>query len=84
MYEKKTCIQMYEKKAYKIAYKCMTKTRIQMYEKKTCIQMYEKKAYKIAYKCMTKTREYKCFWGGVMTVGTALVVCSAEGGGRKG
>ena len=40
---------MYDKKnAYKIAYKCMTKTRIQMYDKKN--------AYKIAYKCMTKTR----------------------------
>ena len=45
MYEK-TGIQMYEKKAYnhayKQAYKCMTKTRIQMYEKKN------------AYKCMKK------------------------------
>ena len=44
MYEKhaykcmtKTCIQMYNKNAYKIAYKCM-----------------KKHAYKHAYKCMTK------------------------------
>ena len=35
---------MYEKKAYKHAYKYMKKTGIQMYEKKQ------------AYKCMTKTR----------------------------
>ena len=54
---------MYDKNAYKIAYKCMTKTRIQMYEQKqaykcmtktrvqTRIQMYEKNTYK----CMSKT-----------------------------
>ena len=48
-------IQMYEKKhAYKHAYKCMTKSCIQMQEKKR-IQMSEKKhAYKHAYKCMNK------------------------------
>ena len=37
-------IQIYDKNAYKIAYKCMKTTRIQMYEKKQ------------AYKCMKKTR----------------------------
>ena len=61
-------IQMYDKNAYK----CMTKTRIQMYEKKhahkcmtkirihlyekTGIPMYEKKQ---AYKCMKKTQMYE-------------------------
>jgi len=43
---------MYERKQ---AYKCMTKTRIQMYDKKT-IQMYERKQ---AYKCMQK-HAFKC------------------------
>ena len=72
---------MYDKNAYKIAYKCMTKTRIQMYEKKP------------AYKCMKKTRmqmyeknmRVEMFLGRSHYCGhCALVVCSAEGGGRKG
>ena len=43
-YEKN--IQMFEKNAYKHAFKCRKKTRI---------QMYEKNAYKHAFKCMKKT-----------------------------
>ena len=73
---------MYEKKpAYKHTYKCMKKTRMQMYEKNT---------YKHAYKCMKKTRiqMYEKNMRVEMFLGrshdTALVVCSAEGGGRKG
>ena len=69
---KKTGIQMFEKNTYNHANKCMKKPRIQMNEKNQHA------------KCMKKTCEQKCFWGGVMTVDTALVVCSAEGGGRKG
>ena len=62
-----TCIQMYDKNTHtnvwkKHAYKCMTKTRIQMYEQNT--QMYDKNTHtdmhtnvwqKHAYKCMKKT-----------------------------
>ena len=46
---------MYEKNAYKIAYKCMTKTHKKSHTnvwRKKGITMYEKKH---AYKCMTKT-----------------------------
>ena len=50
------CKNVWQKHAYKIAYKCMTKTRIQMYKKNTHSNEWQKHAFKIAYKCMRKTR----------------------------
>ena len=67
MYEKNTHTNIWKrhahKNAYKITYKCMTKTRIQMYEKKTlykCMTKTHTKSHtnvwqKPAYKCMKKT-----------------------------
>ena len=76
--KKNTHTNVWQKHAYKIAYKCMTKTRIQMYDKnkhtnaykcmeKTRIQMCEKNP---AYICMIKTRIQMCekniliYWSG--------------------
>ena len=38
------------------AFKCLTKTRIQMYDKNTHTNVWQKRANKHAYNCMTKTR----------------------------
>ena len=51
------CKNVWQKHAYKIAYKCMTKTRIQMYEKNMHTNTHTNGWKKPAYKCMKKTCE---------------------------
>jgi len=52
--KKNTHTNVWQNQAYKHAYKCMTKTRIQMYGKNTHTNVWQKHAHK----CMTKIYSY--------------------------